>query len=85
VNTSLHERNHFLNLKHSEFEERINAEETKTDELNNKMDDLDYELTKSKMRNGKLESTLGETQVRMVLLRGFVGVAFNLSLPPRKS
>ena len=64
LNTSLHERNHFLSLKSAEFEELINAERTKNEELQNKLDDLDYEVTKARMRNGKLESTLAETQVR---------------------
>ncbi len=32
VNTSLHEKNHFLSLKHAELEERINAAETKNEE-----------------------------------------------------
>jgi E3 ubiquitin-protein ligase BRE1 len=33
LNTSLHERNHFLSLKQAEFEELINAEQTKNEEL----------------------------------------------------
>ena len=63
LNTSLHERNHFLSLKQAEFEELINAEQTKNEELQNKLDDLEYELTKSRMRNGKLETVLVDTQV----------------------
>jgi E3 ubiquitin-protein ligase BRE1 len=66
VNTSLHEKNHFLSLKYAQVEEKINAEVTKNEELQNKVDDLDYELTKCRMRNGKLETTLAETQVRFV-------------------
>ena len=64
LNTSLHEKNHFLSLKQAEFEEQINAERTKNEELQNKLDDLEYEVTKARMRNGKLESTLAETQAR---------------------
>ena len=63
LNTSLHEKNHFLSLKQAEFEELINAEQTKSEELQNKLDDLEYELTKSRMRNGKLENVLVDTQV----------------------
>ncbi len=63
LNTSLHEKNHFLSLKQAEFEERFNAEETKNEELQNKLDDLEYELTKYRLRNGKLETTLVDTQV----------------------
>lgn len=63
LNTSLHEKNHFLSLKQAEVEELINAEQTKNEELQNKVDDLEYELTKSRMRNGKLETVLIDTQV----------------------
>ena len=65
LNTSLHERNHFLSLKQAEFEELINAETTKNEELQNKVDDLEYELTKSRMRNGKLETVLIDTQEKL--------------------
>ena len=65
LNTSLHEKNHFLSLKQAEFEELINAEQTKNEELQNKLDDLEYELTKSRMRNGKLETVLVDTQVNI--------------------
>jgi chromosome segregation ATPase len=66
LNTSLHEKNHFLSLKQAEFEELINAEQTKSEELQNKLDDLEYELTKSRMRNGKLENVLVDTQVNKI-------------------
>ena len=65
LNTSLHERNHFLSLKQAEFEELINAETTKNEELQNKVDDLEYELTKYRTRNGKLETVLVDTQVKI--------------------
>lgn len=63
LNTSLHEKNHFLSLKQAEFEELINAEKIKNEELQNKLDDLEYELNKCKVRNGKLETVLIDTQV----------------------
>ena len=63
LNTSLHEKNHFLSLKDAEAEERIFAETTKNEELQNKLDDLEYELTKCRMKNQKLESSLLETRV----------------------
>ena len=71
INTSLHKENHFLSLKHAQFEERITAEETKNEELQNKVDDLEYELTKCRMRNGKLETTLAETQVMRYIIKQF--------------
>jgi len=72
LNTSLHEKNHFASLKQAEFEELINAETTKNEELQNKLDDLDYELTKCRMRNGKLETVLIDTQVNFGLLDQFL-------------
>lgn len=69
LNTSLHEKNHFLSLKQAEFEEQINAERTKNEELQNKLDDLEYEVTKARMRNGKLETTLIETQVMFCFIK----------------
>lgn len=68
-NTALHEKNHFLSLKYAQVEERINAEETKNEELQNKLDDMEYELTKSRMRTGKLETTLAETHVGALNLK----------------
>jgi hypothetical protein len=65
LNTSLHERSHFAQLRYAQFEERLAAEETRKEELQNKVDDLEYELTKCRMRNGKLETTLAETQEKL--------------------
>ena len=67
LNTSLHEKNHFLSLKEAEFEERIFAETTKNEELQNKLDDMEYELTKCKLKNGKMEASLIETQETLKL------------------
>ena len=62
LNTSLHEKNHFLSLKQAESQELINAEVTKNEELQNKLDDLEYEVTKFRMKNAKLEASLSEAQ-----------------------
>lgn len=62
LNTSLHEKNHFLSLKQAESQELINAEVTKNEELQNKLDDLEYEVTKCRMKNAKLEVSLSEAQ-----------------------
>merc|ERR1712223_444269 len=50
LNTSLHEKNQRFALKQAEVEELINAEKIKNEELQNKLDDLEYELTKCRMR-----------------------------------
>jgi len=65
LNTKLHESSHFQGLRQAEFDEKLNAEETKNEELQNKVDDHDYELTKARMRNGKLETTLGDAQEKL--------------------
>ena len=48
------------------MEELINAEKIKNEELQNKLDDLEYELTKCRMRNGKLEAVLIDSQVNIL-------------------
>merc|ERR1719188_391164 len=65
LNTKLHESSHFASLRQAEFDEKLNAEETKNEELQNKVDDLEYEVTKTRMRNGKLESTLADAQEKL--------------------
>eukprot|EP00092_Neocalanus_flemingeri_P012793 GFUD01013785.1.p1 GENE.GFUD01013785.1~~GFUD01013785.1.p1 ORF type:complete len:986 (-),score=400.54 GFUD01013785.1:373-3291(-) len=62
TNTSLHEKNHFLQLRNAELTEQLNAETTNSAELENKFDDSNYELSKTKQRNEKLETLLVETQ-----------------------
>ena len=56
------------------IEEKLTAEETRKEELQNKVDDIEYELTKCRMRNGKLETTLAETQVSLKISSMFVDV-----------
>lgn len=64
-NTCLHEKNHFLTLKVAELTEQLNAEMTRADELENKYEDVEYDLSKTRMRNDKLEGLLGETQDKL--------------------
>ena len=73
-NTNLHEQNHFATLKMAAIEEKLTAEETRKEELQNKVDDIEYELTKCRMRNGKLETTLAETQVSLKIGSMFLDV-----------
>uniref|UniRef100_A0A0K2V376 E3 ubiquitin protein ligase n=1 Tax=Lepeophtheirus salmonis TaxID=72036 RepID=A0A0K2V376_LEPSM len=65
LNTQLHEKNHFLSLKQAEIQELIDAKEVKSEELLNKVDDLEYEFGKCRMRNEKLEAGLMETQEKL--------------------
>ena len=61
-----HGSNHFLSLKEAESQELINAEVTKNEELQNKLDDLEYEVTKFRMKNAKYEASLSAAQVNNI-------------------
>merc|ERR1719186_2146901 len=45
--------------------EKLNAGMTRADELENKYEDVEYDLSKTRMRNDKLEGLLGETQDKL--------------------
>ena len=49
----------------AELTEQLNAEMTRADELENKYEDVEYDLGKTRMRNDKLEGLLGETQDKL--------------------
>ena len=50
-NMSLHEKNHFLTLKVAELTEQLNAKMTRADDLENKYEDVEYDLSKTRMRS----------------------------------
>ncbi|CAL8081685.1 unnamed protein product [Orchesella dallaii] len=54
LNTSLHEKYHAMSLKMKELQEKLTAEETKGDELQNQVDDLNWEVSKLISQNDKL-------------------------------
>lgn len=56
LNTSLHEKTHAIALKLKEMQEQLTAKETEAAELQNRVDDLDYELQKRRHRADSLES-----------------------------
>jgi E3 ubiquitin-protein ligase BRE1 len=60
LNTSLHEKNHTIALKLKELQEQLTAKETEAAELQNRVDDLDYELQKRRHRADSLENHLAE-------------------------
>lgn len=60
LNTSLHEKYHTISLKLKELQDTLTGKETEAAELNNQIDDLQYELEKVRMRNDKLENHLAE-------------------------
>lgn len=60
LNTSLHEKYHTISLKLKELQDTLTGKETEAAELNNQIDDLQYELEKVRLRNDKLENHLAE-------------------------
>lgn len=60
LNTSLHERYHTISLKLMELQDTLTGKETEAAELQNQIDDLQYELGKIRLRNDKLENHLAE-------------------------
>lgn len=60
LNTSLHERYHTISLKMMELQDTLTGKETEAAELQNQIDDLQYELGKVRVRNDKLENHLAE-------------------------
>lgn len=60
LNTSLHEKYHTISLKLKELQDTLTGKETEAAELQNQIDDLQYELEKVRLRNDKLENHLAE-------------------------
>lgn len=60
LNTSLHEKYHTISLKLKELQDTLTGKETEAAELQNQIDDLQYELGKVRLRNDKLENHLAE-------------------------
>lgn len=63
LNTSLHEKYHTISLKLKELQDTLTGKETEAAELQNQIDDLQYELEKAekvRLRNDKLENHLAE-------------------------
>jgi len=69
LNTSLHENNHAISLKLKEMQEQLTAKETEAAELQNRVDDLDYELQKKRHRADSLENHLAEALEKIKLLQ----------------
>ncbi|XP_023342081.1 E3 ubiquitin-protein ligase Bre1 [Eurytemora carolleeae] len=67
VNTKLHNEIHFISLKNAEMTELLNAETTKAAELINKHEDSEYELSKLRARNDKLETMLLDSQEKLAV------------------
>lgn len=67
LNTSLHEKYHTISLKLKELQDTLTGKETEAAELNNRIDDLDYEREKVRSRNDKLENHLAEAIEKLKL------------------
>jgi len=66
-NTKLHKDHHFTSLKKAEYEEKLYDETTKFEELRNKCEDAEYENSKLKARNDKLETMLLDSQEKLTV------------------
>ncbi|XP_031623300.1 E3 ubiquitin-protein ligase Bre1-like [Contarinia nasturtii] len=60
LNTSLHEKYHTISLKLKELQDTLTGRETEVAELQNKKEELQYDLEKVGLRNDKLENHLSE-------------------------
>ncbi|XP_022666985.1 E3 ubiquitin-protein ligase Bre1-like isoform X3 [Varroa destructor] len=65
VITRLSEKDHCAELRHSALQDRADSLETKNDELNNKVEELEYELHKSWARSEKLDTSLSDCLQRL--------------------
>lgn len=63
--TTLHEKNHLLTLKFSEHQDQADSQQTKNDELRNRVEELEYELSKMRSREEKLDWHLAECLQRL--------------------
>lgn len=73
LNTSLHEKYHTISLKLKELQDKLTGKETEAAELNNQIDDLQYELEKVRLRNDKLENHLAEAIEKLKALHQMHG------------
>lgn len=65
VITRLSEKEHCSELRHSTLQDRADSLETKNDELNNKVEELEYILQKTWARNEKLDTSLADCLQRL--------------------
>ena len=71
-------------MKNAEFTEILTAEITKCEELENKFDDVSYELNKFRNRNEKLETLLLETQFELqvgVICKQLIQNSYKITSP----
>ncbi|KAM3963140.1 LOW QUALITY PROTEIN: E3 ubiquitin-protein ligase Bre1 [Aphomia sociella] len=60
LSTTLHETHHAMTLRVAQLQDAVNSRDTENAELQNQIDDLQYELLKVRSRNDKLENHLAE-------------------------
>ncbi|XP_077996281.1 E3 ubiquitin-protein ligase BRE1A-like [Glandiceps talaboti] len=67
--TSLQEKHHVTTLKFAELSDKLLASETKTAELSNLVDNLQYDLDKARQRADKLENLLSDALSKLKMYR----------------
>jgi len=63
--TSLHEKHHKITLKYSEMKDNLEVLEARNDELKLRIDDLEFELSRTRSREVRLQKHLYETNERL--------------------
>jgi E3 ubiquitin-protein ligase BRE1 len=63
--TGLHEKHHQMNLKFAEMNDKLAAQEIANAELKNHIEDLEYDLSKTKQREEKLDMHLSECLTKL--------------------
>ncbi|XP_054724010.1 E3 ubiquitin-protein ligase BRE1A-like isoform X2 [Uloborus diversus] len=63
--TGLHEKHHQMNLKFAEMNDKLAAQEIANAELKNHIEDLEYDLSKTKLREEKLDMHLSECLTKL--------------------
>jgi predicted nuclease with TOPRIM domain len=48
--TSLHEKHHVMSLNVAKMKDKLDANELQTDELKNRIDDLEFDLNRTRVR-----------------------------------
>lgn len=65
VNTGLHEKYRTTSLKYAEMQDKLEMKDTQVDELKIRIDELEFELNKSRTREQRLEDHLYETREKL--------------------
>lgn len=63
--TSLHEQHHTMKLRYAEMKDKLSALEEANDDLKNRIDDVEFELNRTRCREQRLEDHLHEAREKL--------------------